>query len=70
MQQQHLMQMNQGMMGGGYASPAAVTTDLIQQVVIPGQISSLPFLSSAVESFPFAGTPFLYLSMAFVFCLV
>ncbi|XP_062212316.1 GRF-interacting factor 1-like [Phragmites australis] len=30
MQQQHLMQMNQSMMGG-YASPTAVTTDLIQQ---------------------------------------
>uniref|UniRef100_A0A0D9VYM5 SS18 N-terminal domain-containing protein n=1 Tax=Leersia perrieri TaxID=77586 RepID=A0A0D9VYM5_9ORYZ len=30
MQQQHLMQMNQGMMGG-YASPTTVTTDLIQQ---------------------------------------
>jgi hypothetical protein len=42
MQQQHLMQMNQGMMGGGYASPAAVTTDLIQQVVIRDQISPLP----------------------------
>ncbi|KAL6636961.1 hypothetical protein ACP70R_024533 [Stipagrostis hirtigluma subsp. patula] len=31
MQQQHLMQMNQGMMGAGYASPPTVTTDLIQQ---------------------------------------
>ncbi|KAF8674293.1 hypothetical protein HU200_048116 [Digitaria exilis] len=30
MQQQHLMQMNQSMIGG-YASPTAVTTDLIQQ---------------------------------------
>lgn len=30
MQQQHLMQMNQSMMGG-YASPTTVTTDLIQQ---------------------------------------
>ncbi|CAD6206536.1 unnamed protein product [Miscanthus lutarioriparius] len=30
MQQQHLMQMNQNMIGG-YTSPAAVTTDLIQQ---------------------------------------
>ncbi|KAK3146187.1 hypothetical protein QOZ80_3BG0262780 [Eleusine coracana subsp. coracana] len=30
MQQQHMMQMNQGMMGG-YGSPPAVTTDLIQQ---------------------------------------
>ncbi|XP_020080134.1 GRF1-interacting factor 1-like isoform X2 [Ananas comosus] len=28
--QQHLMQMNQNMMGG-YASPTTVTTDLIQQ---------------------------------------
>ncbi|KAM0893715.1 hypothetical protein ACQ4PT_024933 [Festuca glaucescens] len=31
MQQQHLMQMNQGMMGGYSASPTPVTTDLIQQ---------------------------------------
>ncbi|KAL6843603.1 hypothetical protein ACP4OV_026665 [Aristida adscensionis] len=31
MQQQHLMQMNQSMMGGGYASPGTVTTDIIQQ---------------------------------------
>ncbi|KQK13366.1 GRF1-interacting factor 1 [Brachypodium distachyon] len=30
MQQQHLMQMNQSMMGG-YASPTTVTTDIIQQ---------------------------------------
>lgn len=32
MQQQHLMQMNQSMMGG-YASSTTVTTDLIQQVI-------------------------------------
>uniref|UniRef100_A0ACD5X3Y9 Uncharacterized protein n=1 Tax=Avena sativa TaxID=4498 RepID=A0ACD5X3Y9_AVESA len=31
MQQQHLMQMNQSMMGGYAASPTPVTTDLIQQ---------------------------------------
>ena len=42
MQQQHLMQMNQNMIGG-YTSPAAVTTDLIQQVLILTQIPpSLP----------------------------
>jgi hypothetical protein len=57
MQQQHLMQMNQGMMGGGYASPAAVTTDLIQQVVIsPSQISPPPFYPLVLNLFfPFPG---------------
>jgi hypothetical protein len=35
------MQMNQSMMGGYAASPTPVTTDLIQQVLIPSQISPL-----------------------------
>jgi hypothetical protein len=43
MQQQHLMQMNQGMMGGYAASPTPVTTDLIQQVIIPSPKSLIPF---------------------------
>jgi hypothetical protein len=63
-QQQHLMQMNQGMMGGGYASPAAVTTDLIQQVVIyPSQTSPRPFYPPVLNlSFPFTGAPLILLS--------
>jgi hypothetical protein len=40
-QQQHLMQMNQSMIGG-YASPTAVTTDHIQQVVMPPTKSHPP----------------------------
>lgn len=45
MQQQHLMQMNQSMMGG-YASSTTVTTDLIQQVISSSPKSlSLFFLS-------------------------
>jgi hypothetical protein len=46
MQQQHLMQMNQGMMGGYAASPTPVTTDLIQQVIIPSPKSLFPFFAS------------------------
>jgi hypothetical protein len=67
MQQQHLMQMNQNMIGG-YTSPAAVTTDLIQQVLILTQIPPPPFYPRVFGSFLLCLCRDLAFAVAFGFC--
>jgi hypothetical protein len=67
MQQQHLMQMNQNMIGG-YTSPAAVTTDLIQQVLILTQIPPPPFYPRVYGFFLLCLCRDLAFAVAFGFC--
>lgn len=61
------MQMNQNMIGG-YTSPAAVTTDLIQQVLILTQIPPPPFYPRVYGFFLLCLCRDLAFAVAFGFC--